>query len=318
MGRLKFVATGKALPKKMVTNEDISKIVDTSDEWIATRTGIKKRYYCEEESCNSMAVEAAKVAVKRGLERDSKFSPQKIGIIIVATTSGDYAFPSTACMVGKALGLKGNVMAYDLSAACSGFMYALQNAKALLNEMKDKYALVIGSEEMSKILDFSDRSTCVLFGDGAAAALVKLEDKEGISCIRSYSDGNDEDLVCGGVGSKDSFLKMKGQSVFKFAVKVIKQSIDEVLCQAGLDMSDIDYVVCHQANARIIEFVKRNYEGQEDRFYQNVGEYANTSAASIGLAIDDLFESGKLKAGMKIVCVGFGAGMTWSAGVFEI
>ena len=125
-------------------------------------------------------------------------------------------------------------------------------------------------------------------------------------------------MVCGGVGSKDSFLKMKGQSVFKFAVKVIKQSIDEVLCQAGLDMSDIDYVVCHQANARIIEFVKRNYEGREDKFYQNVGEYANTSAASIGLALDDLFESGKLKEGMKIVCVGFGAGMTWSAGVFEI
>lgn len=318
MGVLRFVSTGKALPKKMVTNEDISKIVDTSDEWIKTRTGIEKRYYCEEESCKDLAIEAAKSAVERGLERDRDFSLEKIGLIIVATTSGDYAFPSTACMVGKALNLKGNVMAYDLSAACSGFIYGLQNAKALLSEIDNKYALVIGSEKMSKLLDFTDRSTCVLFGDGAAAALVKLEDREGISYIRSYSDGNDEDLICGGIASKDSFLKMKGQSVFKFAVRAIKQSVDEVLDRAGLDMGDIDYVICHQANARIIDFVKKNYEGHEDKFYQNVADYANTSAASVGLALDDLFESGDIKSGMKIVLVGFGAGLTWSAGVFEI
>ena len=236
----------------------------------------------------------------------------------MATTSADYAFPSTACMVGKALNLKGNVMAYDLSAACSGFIYGLQNAKALLSEIDNKYALVIGSEKMSKLLDFTDRSTCVLFGDGAAAALVKLEDREGISYIRSYSDGNDEDLICGGIASKNSLLKMKGQSVFKFAVRAIKQSVDEVLDRAGLDMGDIDYVICHQANARIIDFVKKNYEGHEDKFYQNVADYANTSAASVGLALDDLFESGDIKSGMKIVLVGFGAGLTWSAGVFEI
>lgn len=318
MGILRFVATGKALPEKMVTNEELSKTVDTSDEWITERTGIKKRYFCKEESCGSLAVAAAKEAVKRGLERDSEFSLDKIGLIIVATTTSDYAFPSTACMVGKFLGVKGNVMAYDLSAACSGFMYALQNAKAQLSEFDKKYALVIGSEEMSKLLDFNDRSTCVLFGDGAAAALVKLEDKEGISHICSYSDGNAEDLICGGIAAKDSFLKMKGQSVFKFAVRVIKQSVDEVLEKTGLDMNDIDYVVCHQANARIIDFVKKNYKGNEDKFYQNVAEYANTSAASIGLALDDLFESGKLKKGMKIVCVGFGAGLTWGVGVFEI
>ena len=317
MGKLRFVATGKALPKKMVTNDDLSKIVDTSDEWIETRTGIKKRYFCDEESCNSLAAEAAKQAVERAVKSDSEFCIEKIDLIIVATTTADYAFPSTACMVGKALGLKGNVMAYDLSAACSGFMYALQNAKALLSESDNKYALVIGSEKMSKILDCSDRTTCVLFGDGAAASLVKYEEK-GISYIRSYSDGNDEDLICGGVGSKNSFLEMKGQSVFKFAVRVIKQSVDEVLEKSGLDMSDIDYVVCHQANARIIDFVRKNYKEHEDKFYQNVGEYANTSAASIGLALDDLFVSGKLSAGMKIICVGFGAGLTWSAGVFEI
>ena len=146
MGVLRFVSTGKALPKKMVTNEDISKIVDTSDEWIRTRTGIEKRYYCEDESCTDLAIEAAKTAVQRGLERDSEFSADKIGLIIVATTSADYAFPSTACMVGKALNLKGNVMAYDLSAACSGFIYGLQSAKALLSEIDNKYALVIGSE----------------------------------------------------------------------------------------------------------------------------------------------------------------------------
>ena len=313
MGVLRFVSTGKALPKRKVTNEDISKIVDTSDEWIRTRTGIEKRYYCEAESCTDLAIEAAKTAVQRGLERDSEFSIEKIGLIIVATTSADYAFPSTACMVGKALNLKGNVMAYDLSAACSGFIYGLQSAKALLNEIDNKYALVIGSEKMSKLLDFTDRSTCVLFGDGAAAALVKLEDREGVSYIRSYSDGNDEDLICGGIASK-----MKGQSVFKFAVRAIKQSVDEVLDRAGLDMGDIDYVICHQANARIIDFVKKNYEGHEDKFYQNVADYANTSAASVGLALDDLIESGDIKRGMKIVLVGFGAGLTWSAGVFEI
>ena len=309
MQGIKIVATGRALPQKVVTNDDLSRLVDTSDEWISTRTGIRQRYFCEEETCQSLAILAAKRAVEKA-EIDKK----QIGLVIVATATGDHVFPSVACMVQNALGLETEVLAFDLSAACSGFLYGLGVCKSVLSGQDKKYALLIGSEQMSRILDMEDRSTCVLFGDGAAAAVLTLEENEFYQ--KAWSDGNDEALSCKSVGYKNQHLLMEGSKVFKFAVKAIAQGIDEILEKAGKTMEDIDYVVCHQANERIIDHVSRKYEGV--KFYKNMDRYANTSAASIPIALDEMYEKGMLKEGMQIICVGFGAGFTWSSALLTI
>ena len=309
MQGIKIVATGRALPQKVVTNDDLSRLVDTSDEWISTRTGIRQRYFCEEETCQSLAILAAKRAVEKA-EIDKK----QIGLVIVATATGDYAFPSVACMVQNALGLETEVLAFDLSAACSGFLYGLGVCRSVLSGQDKKYALLIGSEQMSRILDMEDRSTCVLFGDGAAAAVLTLEENEFYQ--KAWSDGNDEVLSCKGVGYKNQHLLMEGSKVFKFAVKAIAQGIDEILEKAGKTIKDIDYVVCHQANERIIDHVSRKYKGV--KFYKNMDRYANTSAASIPIALDEMYEKGMLKSGMKIILVGFGAGFTWSSAILTI
>lgn len=309
MQGIKIVATGRALPQKVVTNDDLSRLVDTSDEWISTRTGIRQRYFCEEETCQSLAILAAKRAVEKA-EIDKK----QIGLVIVATATGDYVFPSVACMVQNALGLETEVLAFDLSAACSGFLYGLGVCRSVLSGQDKKYALLIGSEQMSRILDMEDRSTCVLFGDGAAAAVLTLEENEFYQ--KAWSDGNDEVLSCKGVGYKNQHLLMEGSKVFKFAVKAIAQGIDEILEKAGKTIKDIDYVVCHQANERIIDHVSRKYKGVT--FYKNMDRYANTSAASIPIALDEMYEKGMLKSGMKIILVGFGAGFTWSSALLTI
>ena len=306
MQGLRIVATGRALPAKVVTNDDLSKMVDTNDEWIRTRTGIGSRYICEEETSNSLAVEAAKEAVEK-----AGVDVQDIGVVVVATTTADYAFPSTACVVQKALNLSKDVMAFDLSAACSGFLYGLGVVRGQLLDGRKKYALVVGSEQMSKIVDFTDRSTCVLFGDGAGAAVVTLSEDN--FYYRAWSDGNDVSLACPGVGSDKSVLSMEGNQVFRFAVKVIAEGIEAVLQDADMTMDDIDYVVCHQANKRIIEHVKKKYEGTKAQFYMNIEQYANTSAASIPITLDEMFEKNLLQKGMRIICVGFGAGFTWSS-----
>lgn len=305
-----FLATGRALPKKKVTNDDLSKIVDTNDEWIRTRTGIGQRYLCEEESCMSLAIEAAKKAVSK---IDDK---SQIGYVIVATTTPDYAFPSVACMVKEALELDDDVMSYDLSAACSGFLYSIETARGLLMAGDKKYALIVGSEQMSRITDFTDRSTCVLFGDGAGAAVVTLDDSKYAHIAKSR--GDDKALYCSAVGNKEMYIHMEGNQVFKFAVSVIAEGVEEVLKKANLTMDDIDYVVCHQANERIIDHVRKKYAGNEDKFYKNIASYANTSAASIPIALDEMFEKEMLKPGMKIITVGFGAGFTWSSALITI
>lgn len=311
MQGIRIVATGRALPVRAVTNDELSKTVDTSDEWIRTRTGIRQRYICERESCRSLAVEAAKKAVAK-----AGISPNEIGAVVVATTTSDYAFPSTACMVQKELGLGEEVMAFDMNAACSGFLYGLHICRGLLFTGKKKYALLIGSEQMSRITDYTDRSTCVLFGDGAGAAI--LEKSGGLFFHRAWSKGNDEALSCRGTGFSDAYIKMDGSSVFRFAVKVIPEGIDAVLSDAGLTIEDIDYVVCHQANERIIDHVSRKYNAGKEKFYVNIGRYANTSAASIPIALDEMAEKELLKKGMKIICVGFGAGFTWSSALIGI
>lgn len=309
MQGIKIVATGRALPRKIVTNDDLSRLVDTSDEWIFTRTGIRQRYFCEEETCQSLAIEAAKKAVeKAGVDK------REIGMVVVATATADNVFPSVACMVQNALELEKEVLAFDLSAACSGFLYGLGVCHHVLLNQDKKYALLIGSEQMSRILDMKDRSTCVLFGDGAAAAVITLDENEFYQKV--WSDGNDEALSCKGVGQENQYLFMEGSKVFKFAVKAIAQGIDEILEKSGKMIADIDYVVCHQANERIIDHVSRKYQGV--KFYKNMDRYANTSAASIPIALDEMYEKGMLKEGMQIICVGFGAGFTWSSALLTI
>ncbi len=329
MQGIHIVATGRAVPKKIVTNDDLSKIVDTSHEWIKTRTGICQRHICQEETCTTLAVEAAKKAMEEAFLREG-VNPEDIGMVVVASVTSEYAFPSTACLVQKELGLPTDTMSFDLGAACSGFIYGLEVCRGLLmarqakNDNQEtmgkkgykKYALLIGSEQLSRVLDFTDRSSCILFGDGAGAAVIRLEDS--MYAHKAWSDGDKEVLFCKGAGVENARLQMQGQEVFKFAVRVLKQGVDTILEETGLAMEDVDYVVCHQANKRIIEHVMKKFPGQEHKFYMNIQNYANTSGASIPIAIDEMRKAGVLQDGMKIVTVGFGAGFTWASALITI
>lgn len=327
MQGIHIVATGRAVPKKIVTNDDLSKIVDTSHEWIVTRTGICQRHICEEETCTSLAVEAAKKAVAEAMEREG-ISIEEIGVVVVASVTSEYAFPSTACLVQKELGLPKDTMAFDIGAACSGFIYGLEVCRGLLlaRQAQDvvatqehpnkKYALLIGSEQLSRVLDFMDRSSCILFGDGAGAAVLRLDNSQ--YAHKAWADGNAEVLSCKGAGEEASKLQMQGQEVFKFAVRVLKQGLEEILAEAELTIEDVDYVVCHQANKRIIEHVMKKFPGQEHKFYMNIENYANTSGASIPIALDEMREKGLLQEGMRIVTVGFGAGLTWASALLTM
>ncbi|MBE5937825.1 MAG: ketoacyl-ACP synthase III [Lachnospiraceae bacterium] len=322
MKGLRIVSTGRALPKTAVSNEDMSKLVDTNDEWITARTGIKNRYKCQDESCVSLAIKAAGIALERaGIDKN------EIGAVITATSTPDYIFPSVSCMIQKELGLSEEIAAFDVSAACTGFLYGLRIAHGFVNSGMSKYILLVGSEQLSRIIDYSDRSTCILFGDGAAAVIVKASD--GIFAQKTWTRGDLDALSCDGVNGKECFVHMNGHKVFRFAVTAMEQGIKEVLEKAGLTLSDIDYVVCHQANKRIIEHVKKKYQEHAHKFHVNIDEYGNTSAASIPIVLDEILneKSDTASAGKqgevsiaqprKILCVGFGAGLTWSGAVLE-
>ncbi|MDO4978099.1 MAG: beta-ketoacyl-ACP synthase III [Eubacteriales bacterium] len=314
MEGIRILATGKALPKRYISNEDLSKIVDTNDEWIRSRTGIEGRYQCDGtgETCITLAVAAAKKAIEK-----AKIDANDIGLILVATSSADYALPSVACMVQKELGLDEEVMSFDLSAACTGFLYGMGVARGLLHFMTKPYALVIGSEQLSRIIDYTDRGTCILFGDGAGAAIFTLDEKKTFY-QKSWTRGNKEALYCEGTGREDQHVRMDGKAVFRFAVTALAQGIHTVLEENEITMDDIDYVVCHQANMRIIDHVKKKFKGYENKFFINIESLGNTSAASIPIALNDLFDQGALCKGKKIICVGFGAGLTWSAALVEL
>lgn len=311
MNGLKILSTGYYAPQQVLDNFDFEKMVETSDEWIVSRTGIKRRHITENESCVDLGYQAALKAIE-------KIDKNKIGLIICATMTPDYFTPSNACLIQERLGLNGQeMMCFDLNAACSGFVYALTVAQSLLQNLGDKYALVIGSEEISKIIDFNDRNTCVLFGDGAGALIVS--NGEGIFASYSNSAGNLDALKAPAISkiSENHYLTMAGQDVFKFAVRVIPESITAVLEKSNLTLDDIAYVVCHQANYRIIKNVYKKMKSSEDKFYMNLQEYGNTSAASIPLALAEMNEKGMLKSGDKIICVGFGGGLTWGAILME-
>ncbi len=306
MEGLKILSTGYYPGEKVVTNTDFEGKIDTSDEWITTRTGIKRRHFSSHSSAY-LAIEAARQAV-----RDIDLS--KISLIICATMTPENATPSNACLVQEALGLQEqSIMCFDVNAACSGFVYALEIAKSLLVN-KDQYALVIGSEQLSRIVDFTDRSTCILFGDGAGAVVAKKAD----GLFVSYNDASGTALpLVASFEKDDPYLHMQGQEVFKFATKVIVKSINEVLQRAQMTLDDVDYVVCHQANLRIIQYVYKKLKSSPDKFFTNLDEYGNTSAASIPMALAEMNEKGLLKEGMKIIVVGFGGGLTWGATLME-
>ena len=313
MKGLHILSTGRCLPQRAVTNDDMSKIVDTSDEWISTRTGIKQRYLCKEETQLDLAVGAARQALER-----SGIDPAGLGACVVATFTGEYATPSTACLLQRELSLPEDMPSLDINAACSGFMYALEVARGLLLQNEKRYALVVGCEQLSKITDFTDRGTCVLFGDGGAAAVVELSDEHRY-CSVLGAKGDTESLACPGINQDGkSYVFMQGNNVYRFAIDCIPRCIDEVLAKAGKTLDDLDYVICHQANERIIRHVVKKLGAREGQFYLNLSRYGNTSAASIPIALDELVSGGLLRPGMKVVMVGFGAGFTWGAVYLEL
>lgn len=309
---------GKYTPSNLVTNDQLSEIIDTSDEWIYSRTGIKSRYISRGEDTSYMAAKAGEKALE-----NTNISPLDVDLIVVATCTPDMFTPSTACIVQSIIGAN-NALAFDISAACSGFIYGLDVAKALMKLNNYKHALVIGAENLSKSLDWEDRGTCVLFGDGAGAAILSKSGDLGLMSSFCKSEGskykcitiegNDVDSpFVENKTTRHSKLKMDGGEVFKFATSVIVSSINKILKENNLDINDIDYIIPHQANVRIIQYAAKKLKVDMDKFYMNMEEYGNTSGASIPIALSDMYEKGLLKKDSKIILVGFGAGLTYGA-----
>ncbi|MCR4842408.1 MAG: ketoacyl-ACP synthase III [Eubacterium sp.] len=312
MSGIRIVGTGSAVPARMVSNSDLEKYVDTSDEWIYSRTGIKNRYFCEDEKLYELCARASKTAMER-----AGVDPSDIGICISATLSADYATPSNACMLQRELGLPTDIPAFDVNAACSGFIYSLHIASRFVDKERP-YALVTGGEMLSRILDMEDRSTCVLFGDGAGAAVIKYDESAAFYGTMG-SRGDNEALVCGGINTEDPHVRMKGQAIFRFAVKTIDENLTDILDHTGNTIDSVDYVVCHQANRRIISHVAHKRKAPEGKFFMDMDKYANTSAASIPLALDDMVNRGLLSfgKGQKVVALGFGGGLTYAGALLE-
>ena len=312
MNGLKLLATGRCLPAAAVTNEDMRRYVDTSDEWITTRTGIRQRYFCAEgENALTLASGAARQALA-----DSGIPKEELGCVVCATVSADYATPSLSCLVQAELGLPEEIPVLDLNAACSGFLYAVAVARGLLAQNGKKYALIIGCEVLSRLMNMSDRSTCVLFGDGAGAAVFEAGPDFPFYALQGAR--GDKAILANGPGPLAPDLSMDGRAVFRFAVEALPHCIQGIQDQSGLSLEEIDWVVCHQANERIIDHCIKKLKAPAKKFYKNMARYGNTSAASIPIALDEMNRDGKLKPGQKILCVGFGGGLTWAAALFTI
>lgn len=322
MNNVKIIGTGSYTPSSIIDNFKLSEIVDTSDEWISTRTGIKERRIAEGEDTSSLAAKAALKAIE-----DAGVDPLDIDMIILATTSPDFFTPSTACLVQSIIGAK-NATCFDVAAACSGFIYGLDVGTQFVKTGSTKTVLVIGAEVLSKILDWEDRTTCVLFGDGAGAAVIQAAKENSILSIFTGSNGEKgKFLTCPAVEVKNPFiddkeklkqvLSMNGKEVFRFATTVMPKAIDKVLKDANCNIEDIKYIVPHQANLRIIDFVAKKLKIDENKFYTNLDKYGNTSAASIPIALDEMNKKGLLNNGDKIVLVGFGGGLTFGSILIE-
>ncbi|MGE7693202.1 beta-ketoacyl-ACP synthase III [Lysinibacillus sp. NPDC094177] len=301
-----IIGIGKYVPEKVVTNFDLEKIMDTSDEWIRTRTGIEERHFAaDDQETSDLAVAAAKEAIAK-----AGITPEEIGLILVATVTQDQTFPSVACMVQEQIGAV-NAAAMDQAAACAGFIYSLVTAKQFVESNAYKYVLVVGVEKLSKVLDWEDRNTAVLFGDGASAAIVgPVSEGRGILSFELGADGT---------GGKNLYLTqqdtiaMNGREVFKFAVRQMGESAINVLEKAGLTKEDVDFLVPHQANIRIMESARERLDLPPEKMSKTIHKYGNTSAASIGISLVDELEAGKIKDDDLLVLVGFGGGLTWGA-----
>ncbi len=315
----RIVGTGSYLPPNVVTNQDLARRVDTSDEWIVTRTGIKERHIAEPDQASSdLAVEAGRTALAA-----AGIAAAEVDLIIVATSTPDFVFPSTACLVQARLGANG-CAAFDVQAVCSGFVYAIALADSLVRTGQARTALVIGAEVFSRILDWSDRSTCVLFGDGAGAVVLRADTRPGILASVLHADGSQAEIlsvpgnVSGGAIVGTPFVRMDGQAVFKFAVRVLDEVARETVARCGLTLADIDWLIPHQANVRILEATAKRLKLPRERLIVTVDRHANTSAASVPLALDLAVRDGRIRPGHRVMLQGVGGGFTWGASLVEM
>ena len=314
----RIAGTGSYLPEKVLTNADIEKLVDTSDEWIVSRSGIRERHLvADDQTTSDMAFEAAKCAMAA-----AGVTAADIELIIVGTTTPDFIFPSTACLVQNRLGANG-CAAFDVNAACSGFVFALTVADKFIRSGAVKTALVIGAESLTRMLDWTDRNTCVLFGDGAGAVVLKADSETGILSTHLHADGGKKDLLHCPVGVSAGFnmeeknagvrVLMTGSEVFKYAVKALDSVVEETLAANGLDRHDIDWLIPHQANLRIIEATAKRLDMPMERVIVTVHQHGNTSSGSVPLALDEAVRSGKVQRGQLLLLEAFGGGFTWGS-----
>lgn len=325
--RAVVAGSGSYVPEKVLTNEDFMKIVDTSDEWITTRTGIKeRRIAAEHESTAVLAAEAARRALA-----DAGMGPEELELIIIGTITPEMVFPSTACFVQHQIGAV-NAWAFDLSAACSGFVYSLSIAQQFISSGRYRNALVIGAETLTRITNYQDRGSCILFGDGAGALIVKAADtgSMGVMYSTSFSDGGGWNaLKCVAYGSRNPvsrplpdadmvYMDLNGREVYQMAVRRIVELVNECLEKCDLDIDDIAMFIPHQMNARIIESVGKRLNFTDDKIFINIDRYGNTSAASIPIALDECRRTGKVKTGDIVLLVAFGGGLTWGANVIQL
>ncbi|MCX7143961.1 MAG: ketoacyl-ACP synthase III [Proteobacteria bacterium] len=315
----RIVGTGSYLPHNAVTNADLERRMDTSDEWIRSRTGIRQRYLAQEgETSSSLALEASRAAIA-----SAGIDAGEIDLIIVATSTPDYIFPSTACLLQAKLGIKG-CPAFDVQAVCSGFVYALSTADMFIRSGQHRCALVVGAEVFSRILDWNDRGTCVLFGDGAGAVILKADQKPGIIASALHADGAHVGIlsvpgsICNGRVTGDPFLRMDGPAVFKFAVRVLDEVARETLGKCGLQVGDVDWLIPHQANLRILESTAKRLGLPPEKLIVTVDMHGNTSAASVPLALDTAVRDGRIRSGHKVMLQAVGGGFTWGAALVQM
>lgn len=311
----KIIGTGSYLPAKVLTNYDLEKIVDTSHDWIFSRSGIVERHIAaDNEFTSDLALQASLRAIE-----SAGISADEIDLVIVATTTPDQVFPSSACILQDKLGIRNRGAAFDMQAVCGGFVYAMNTADLYIRGGQARTALVVGAEVLSRILDWNDRTTCVLFGDGAGAVVLRASETPGIVAAKLHADGSHRDMlkaegnIRNGEVQGDPFIKMEGQAVFKFAVKVLSEVVEEVLAENKLQGSDIAWLVPHQANIRIMEATARKLGLSMDNVIVTVATHGNTSAASIPLALDTAVRDGRIKAGQYIILEAVGGGFTWGA-----
>ena len=321
--KIGILGTGSYLPEKILTNKDLEKIVDTNDEWITTRTGIKeRRIAADDEATSDLSYNAALRAIE-----DSGIDKNEIDLIIIATSTPDYQMPSTAALVQNKLGIK--AAGFDLEAACTGFVYGLITGYSFINAGIYKKVLVVGADVFSRILDWEDRGTCILFGDGAGAVVLGEVEDGGYLGGDLQADGSGgSELIVPSSGSrmpltqevldnKDQFVKMNGREIFKFAVKIFPETVDRSLEKANLKIDDIDLIIPHQANIRIIESISKRLNQPLEKFFVNLDKYGNTSAATIPIALDEASKQGRISKGDKVIMVGFGGGLTYGSCIIE-